>query len=160
MAKKISFFIYLYSTIVAWIAVIFWFSSLENLQYNYTEYSLSLERATYFFAFIILNILIFRTLIATFRSIIDKLSFARSKRERKEDKEFTVITETLLLLISILASIIIVLINQYILIEIQGREGDIPLLIINLSAVLLGALITYNWPILKELESKIAKLDI
>ncbi len=147
MNKKILFITYLYTTAFIGIVVIFWFSTLNNLTIYSPGLSLALERATYCIAFAFLQILIFRALIGTFKITIDKLSFARNKKEQTEDREFRLIVETLIMTNSILISTIIVLVNDYILRSTPGREAGVYTILTSMLGVFIAALMSYSWPI-------------
>lgn len=156
--KKALFILYNWFTTLIWIVVLFWFSSQEDLQIGSDEDSLFVERITYFLGFSFLFLLIYRSLINTFRLTVEKLAFTRSKEEAKEDREFVLIVETLLLSNAILLSVFIAVANNLYLETISGREVDIYLFLINSLGILVFALITYSWPVLSIIEARIAKL--
>ncbi|KKQ34242.1 MAG: hypothetical protein US52_C0066G0002 [candidate division WS6 bacterium GW2011_GWA2_37_6] len=155
--KKTLFIVYSWATVVIWTIVIFWFSSLESLRIYSDDYSLLIERLTFLLSYAFLLLLVFRALIATFRLNIDRLSFARNKKEAQEDKEFVIIVETLLLTNAIFISAFIAMGNYQYLETITGRVNDIYSFLSNLTGILIAALITYSWPIINTVEMRLAK---
>ncbi len=158
--RKTLFIIYTWLTAALWLVVIVWFSSLKNLEIYSNKHSITLERITYALAFGFLLLLVFRALISTFKLTVDKLAFARSLKERNEDREFVIIVETLLLSNSILICILTVIGNTFILNRTEGREVDTYSFMINILSVLCFALLTYSWPILNTLELKAFKIRL
>lgn len=156
--KKYFFIFYAWITALIWGIVIFWFSGIENLKIAGDDNSLLIERITYLLSYGFLLILIFRALISTFRLTIDRLSYSRSKKERSEDREFVIITETLLLTNAILITSIIAIINYHYLDTVEGRINDTYSFLTNIIGILIAALITYSWPIISTLELKILKM--
>ena len=119
--RKFGFILYSWATVAIWVVVIFWFSSLENLNIYSDAYSTLLERMTYLLAYGFLLLLTFRALISTFRLTVDRLAKAKSKREKSEDREFVIITETLLLTNAIFFAILISVANYHYLENVTGR---------------------------------------
>lgn len=149
---KILFILYSWLTVLGWGVVIFWFSSFKNLDIYSSDYSKYLEKLTYFFIFGFFLLLTFRALISTFRLTIDKLSYSRGKAEKKEDKEFVVIVETLLLTNAIAICTLVAIGIYHYLLTVDGRVSDTYSFLINLLGILVAALLTYTWPIINELE--------
>lgn len=150
--RKIIFIAYSWVTVVLWALVVFWFSSVKNLEIYSSKYSGSLEKVTYFFAFGFLLLLTFRALISTFRLTIDRLAYSRNKQEEKEDEEFVVIVETLLLTNAIAICTLIAVAIYHYLLTVDGRVNDTYSFLTNLLGILVAALFTYTWPVMNEIE--------
>ncbi len=150
MRKKLTILSYIISWIITLltISMILWFFHLSMPNERF------LNNLLYFVTFFILQIILFRALIGTSRLTIEQLAFFTSKREKKEDKEFVLIIETLLLFISILINIILALTNFYVL--------DNPIAtIINFNYAILGiltaALLNYTYPLIKDVIKQLNK---
>jgi len=156
--RKLLFIAYSWVTVFAWVVVIFWFSSLENLEVYSNDYSHLIERITYLLSYGFLLLTLFRALISTFRLTVDRLAYAKGKREKKEDKEFVIIVETLLLTNAILIACLLAVANYHFLDGIEGRINDTYTFLANIIGILISALITYSWPVLNDIELKAFKL--
>lgn len=122
-----------------------------------------------------LFILFYRSLIATFKSSVTRLAHWRSKGEAAEDAEFVLIIETLLVIVSVLATTLFSVFEQFVQVQVPGRSGiDTELVsgkltevvsivlrnvsidvLLSVMAVLLSALIVYSIPVIGELEMAI-----
>ncbi len=125
------------------IFVILWFSDPRNLNIGANKL---LTNLTYFITFFMLQLLMFRALINTFRFTIDKLTFAKSKREKIEDSYFLLITETLIIIISILSNFIIALINFHIINIFNTNTINFNVAIFG---IFISALVSYITPIIR-----------
>lgn len=140
--KNLSNIITSWAVFFSLVIFVIYFSSIENLGTRY-NYSLEFERVTFFVIFGIMTVFCFRNLILTFKFTVDKLSQSKSKREDKEDDEFRLIIETLLLIISILINTIVVLIAHQILKATPGRAGDVYGILISVFGTFVFAFFTY-----------------
>ncbi len=148
MQKKLLYNLSLYAFSITISIFIFWFSSISNLNQSSIEYSLTLERIFYIPAFALLTLSIFRAIIGTIKLTILSLNFADTKREKLEDKSFTLIIETLVMIIAILFAIIIAILDQYILSKTLGRTADETVFLIKITSIMLAGLLNYSRPII------------
>jgi hypothetical protein len=154
MTKKTLYFIWVWGTTIAFIAMILWLSFLPNLDVASGAGNEVVKVLFRMFLYSMLFILIYRSIIGTVKNTVKKLAVWHSKREAAEDAEFLLIIETLIVVISIFVSVLISIFDEaiqtYALIE--GRTGEIKDILVSTVAVLLTSLIVYTLPVIGELE--------
>ncbi|MCS7317916.1 MAG: hypothetical protein NZZ41_06400 [Candidatus Dojkabacteria bacterium] len=102
----------------------------------------------------ILFILMYRAIIITLKSTIERLSKWRSKQEQIEDEEFVLIIETMVVIITILSTILFSIFAQYgeYLVRGANAQPDLKDILVSSIAILLTAIVTYSLPVIGELE--------
>ncbi len=152
MNKKIAFLIYAWGTTIAYIFLIFWLATVPHLANQNDEFEFLIKTIYRMTLYGLLFILIYRSLISTFRTTVTRLSQWHSKKEKSEDIVFVLIIESLLVVISVLLSLIIAGIDEYLQSFIDGRNAQVEDVLISFMSVLLAAILVYSTPIIGELE--------
>jgi hypothetical protein len=176
MLSKYSYVIYSWFTTILFAGLIIWIASIPDFE---VSNDLSNEVVKVLFRMILysfLFILFYRSLIATFKSSVQRLAHWRSKSEAAEDAEFVLIIETLLVIISVLAVSLFSVFEQFIQLQVPGRSGIVEAdlvttkladiiaimmrnvsidVLLSVMAVLLSALVVYSIPVIGELEMAI-----
>lgn len=151
------YFIWVWGTTIAFIAMILWLSFLPNLDVASGAGNEVVKVLFRMFLYSMLFILVYRSIIGTVKNTVKKLAVWHSKREAAEDAEFLLIIETLIVVISIFVSVLIAIFDEaiqtYALVE--GRTGEIKDILVSTVAVLLTSLIVYTLPVIGELEMAI-----
>lgn len=132
--------------------VIYWLATIPNFD---VSQDINNEIVKVLFRLILysfLFLLVYRSLIATFRTTVQRLSHWRSKAEASEDAEFVLIIETLLVIITILLGTVFAGFEEYVQGYITGRAGEIKDVLVSIMALLLAGLVVYSMPVLGELE--------
>jgi len=99
-----------------------------------------------------LFLLIFRALLATTRSQVDRLMYYKSKREQAEDREFAYMTEFLLFLIALLLTLVAGILDEYIQSGVPGRIGAVVDVLVNMLGVAAATVLVFKLPVVTELE--------
>lgn len=170
--KKAGFLVYawgstfLFGLLIIWLATIPNFSAGELLS---DEIIKIIFRMT---MFSILFILIYRSIIITLKSTVERLSKWRSRKEEIEDTEFVLIIETLIVVLVIFITTTFAFIEENIQFYTQGRNNaDSTIVVDNVEyiemsvitesnkdilvsviAILLTAIVVYSVPVIGELE--------
>lgn len=152
--KKAAFLIYAWSSTFIFGGLILWMATVPEFSIEYEEADVAIKVALRITLYFILFLLIYRSLLASLRNIVYRLSKWRSKRERVEDAEFVLIIETLLIIISVLVAIIVSIADKWIQTnEISSNSSyHFEDLFVSLIGILLSATITYILPVIGELE--------
>ena len=152
MNKKIAFLIYSWGTTVAFIILIFWLSTVPHLANDNSKYEGIIKTVYRLTLYGLLFLLIYRSLITTFRTTITRLSKWHSEKEKEEDAVFVLIIETLLVVISVLASSLISIIDEFIQSHITGRSAEVQDVLVSLIAILTTSILVYGIPAIGEIE--------
>lgn len=156
--KKKLFSLYNWITVIAWYALIYLTGVLKGSDYNNSDNTtIFFNLVSYQFAFGILFLLIFRSILSELRLKINRLMYYKSKREKSEDLEFTKVVEVLVLFLSITLSILAVVFTEYMQITMDDKIVSINDLLSNVAGVLLFAALTFVLPHIYEFEMRIAK---
>ncbi|GAB4284828.1 MAG: hypothetical protein Kow0081_2210 [Candidatus Dojkabacteria bacterium] len=153
--RKLSFFIYAWSTTFVFTAFLLWLGTIPNIISESSDAELIkiIYRLTLYG---LLFLLIYRSFITTLRFTIERLAEWRSKREKQEDQEFVLIVETLVTLLSITCAIIIAFIDEMLQspygLNIEGREFQVQDILVSTMGILLASMIVYSVPVIGELE--------
>ncbi|MDQ6985171.1 MAG: hypothetical protein Q9M91_01330 [Candidatus Dojkabacteria bacterium] len=153
--KKLAFTLYSWGSTLLFIFLVLYFATVEDFQLQYEEKDLLFKIAFRITLYSLVFILIYRSLITTLKHTVERLSSWRSKREHIEDLEFVLIIETLILLVSILASTLIAILDkwmQYLTTDSRKIDGNIEDLFVSILAIILAAIIVYSMPVIGELE--------
>lgn len=150
--NRIIYIIYIWFTVVLWAGVIWWISSIPRLSLVETDWETIGRVISHMLAFGFLFLLTYRALLTTFKFRIERLAFWRSKKEESEDSQFVFIVETLLLIIAILMCVLYGVVDEYHQGFVEGREGTLRDLLLDVIGVLVFALVTYSVPVITEIE--------
>lgn len=155
--KKIAFFLYSWSTTIFFVALLFWLATLPNFGDQFSGNSEEVIKTIYrLLLYSILFLLIYRSLITTFRYTVDRLAAWRTDEEKEEDSEFVLIVETLITVIAILSSVIIAVIEEIIQgpygLNIEGRSFEVKDILVSTLSALLAGIVVYTIPVIGELE--------
>lgn len=156
MTQKIAHIAWAWITTLLFAALIYWIATIPNFDIT-TDITNEVIKVVFrMLLYAILFILIFRSIIATLRNSVTRLSSWRSKREAQEDAEFVLIIETMAVVIAILAAILFAVFEENIQSYIPGRnslvgeaERDV---LVSTMAVLLASIVVYTMPAIGELE--------
>lgn len=156
MNNKLTYVAYAWFSTLLFGVLIVWIATIPNFEVNN---DLTNEMIKVLFRMVLYSfmfLLFYRSLIATFKSTIQRLAHWRSKGEASEDAEFVLIIETLLVIISVLSVILFSVFEQFIQLQTPGRTSDLRDMmtdtLISVMSVLLTSLIVYSVPVLGELE--------
>ncbi|MCA9386665.1 VanZ family protein [Candidatus Dojkabacteria bacterium] len=152
MNKKLAFLLYSWGTTSLFIAIIFWLSTVPYLADSNDIYEQSIKTLYRITLYGVLFLLVYRSLLATFRTTVKRLSKWHSKAEKADDTEFVLIIETLLVVIAITISSLIAVVDEFIQIYVDGRFPDPVDILISIMAILLAAILVYSTPSIGELE--------
>ncbi|MBL8014831.1 MAG: VanZ family protein [Candidatus Doudnabacteria bacterium] len=154
MSKRVAYYIWIWGSTLAFLALVLWLSFLPNLDVTAGAGNEALKVLFRMFLYAMLFILLYRSVIGTLKNSVSRLAVWHSKREAKEDTEFLLIIETLVVLVTIFVTVLISIFDEAIqtYAGVEGRSGDIKDILISTMAVLLTALIVYTMPVIGELE--------
>lgn len=157
MSKKLAYYIWIWGSTIAFLGLILWLSFLPNLDVSAGSSNEALKVLFRMFLYAMLFILIYRSVIGTLKNNVKRLAIWHSRREAKEDAEFLLIIETLVVIVTIFVTVLISIFDEAIqtYAGVEGRVGDIKDILISTMAVLLTALIVYTMPVIGELEMAI-----
>lgn len=149
--KNFYLIVYSWGTTVLYIVFLLWLATIPNLGNNN-----ELVKVVYrLILYTLLYILIYRSLIILLKSTVSRLAAWRSKREKIEDAEFVLIIETLVVIISILASILVAIADESIqtfFLEEGQRTTEVKDILISSMAIFLTSLVVYTTPVIGEFE--------
>lgn len=154
--KQVFFLLYAWGTTILFVGLIFWLSTIPGL-HEVTDDSIDTAFKTLFkmTQYAVLFILIYRSIILTLKTTVDRLMSWRSKEEHIEDLEFMLIIESLVTLVTALLAIIVAIVDEYIqateLVEDTRAEGFRGVLVSSM-AIFLTSVVVYSLPVLGELE--------
>ncbi len=158
--KKAAYVVWAWATTFAFGVLIVWLASIPNFDVTADATNEVVKVIFRMLLYSILFILFYRAIIATLKNTVSRLSAWRSKNEAIEDAEFVLIIETMAVIISILATILFAVFEEYMQGYVSGRSAEVKDVLISTMAVLLTALIVYSMPVLGELEMALKyKLD-
>lgn len=157
MSKKVAYYIWIWGSTIVFSALVLSLSFLPNLDVSSGSTNEALKVLFRMFLYAMLFVLIYRAVIGTLKNSVQRLAVWHSRREAKEDSEFLLIIETLVVIVTIFVTVLISIfdeaIQQYA--GVEGRSGDIKDILVSTMAVLLTALIVYTMPVIGELEMAI-----
>jgi ABC-type Fe3+-siderophore transport system permease subunit len=150
--KNIVLVTYAWATTFLYSIVILWLATLPNLE-TATGGTDELIKVLYrMVLYAMLFILFYRAIIITLKSTVDRLSKWRSKKEEMEDSEFVLIIETLVVIVTVLATSIFAAFEEYLQGFLTNRNAELKDVLISVMAILLTAIVVYSLPVIGELE--------
>ncbi len=151
--KKAIFIAYAWGSTALFAGLIYWLATISYLDAG-DEVTGELVKIIFRMSmYAILFILLYRSIILTLKTSVRRLSQWRSKREQMEDTEFVLIIETLVVIISVLATTLFSVFEEYTQFITGGyRNAEVKDVLISIIAVLLTALVVYTVPVIGELE--------
>lgn len=121
--KRAAFLIYAWGSTFLFALLIYWLASIPNLRAgdNLSDDVLKvLFRMT---MYAILFILLFRSIIITLKSSVERLAHFRSRNEQSEDEEFVLIIETLVVIVCIVSTVLFAFFEEHLQFYVWGRNG-------------------------------------
>lgn len=170
--KKVGFLVYAWGSTALFGLLIVWLSTIPNFQAGDLLSDEIIKIIFRMTLYAILFILIYRSIIITLKTTVERLSKWRSRREVVEDSEFVLIIETLIVLLVIFITTTFAFIEENIQFYTEGRNNaDTTLVVdgvsyieqsvitesnkdilISVMAILLTAIVVYSIPVIGELE--------
>lgn len=121
--KKFLFVIYAWGSTVLFGFLIFWLSTVPNLQAG-NELSDDLIKVIFrMVLYAILFILLYRSIIITLKSTVVRLANYRSRNEKFEDSEFVLIIETMAVVICVVSCVAFAFFEEQNQLFTNGRNG-------------------------------------
>lgn len=161
-SKKTLYYIWIWGSTFLFVGLIIWLAFLPNLDVSKGPNNEPIKVLFRMFLYAMLFVLLYRSIIGTLKTTVGRLAIWHSKREAREDSEFLLIIETLVVVVTIFVCVLISIFDEAIQVYggVEGRTGDIKDILISTIAVLLTALVVYTMPVIGELEMAIKhKLD-
>ncbi|MCA9381610.1 VanZ family protein [Candidatus Dojkabacteria bacterium] len=152
MNKKLAFVLYSWGTTTLFIMLIFWLSTVPYLADSNDIYEQFIKIFYRMSLYGLLFLLLYRSLLATFRTTVKRLSKWHSRAEKEDDQEFVLIIETLLVVVAVSIASLIALTDEFIQIYVDGRFPEPVDVLISIMAILLAAILVYSTPSIGELE--------
>jgi len=152
--KRVIYVLYSWGSTILFVGLLFWLATVPNLSAGDSETTEAIKVLYRLVLYLILFLFIYRSIIATLRTTVDRLSKWRSKREEQEDAEFVLIIETMAVLLSIFIATLISFTEEILQYElnVEGRIVQYQDILVSLMAILLGAIAVYSMPMIGELE--------
>lgn len=160
MNKRLAHLLWAWGSTVLFAALIYWIATIPNFDVTDDVTNEMIKVVFRMLLYAILFTLLFRSIIATLKNTVGRLSTWRSKGEAEEDAEFVLIIETLTVVVAVLSTILFAVFEENVQGYISGRnalpgeaERDV---LVSTMAVLLAAIVVYSMPAIGELEVAIA----
>jgi len=152
MSSKLAYVLWSWLTTFAFAALLYWLATVSNFDVS-SDISNEIIKVIFrMILYTIFFILFYRSVIATLKTTVKRLSSWRSKGEMTEDAEFVLIIETLVVIISVLAVSLFAIFEEGVQAYTAGRHAELKDILISIMATLLAALIVYSMPVIGELE--------
>jgi hypothetical protein len=160
MSKKLAYVLWAWGSTILFAGLIYWLATIPNFDVKSDPSGEVIKVLFRMLLYAVLFILVYRSIIATLKTTVSRLSAWRSRDEAIEDAEFVLIIETLVVIISILATILFSVFEEGIQNFVEGRHAEIKDVLVSVMAVLLTSIVVYSAPVIGELEVAIKhKLD-
>lgn len=151
--KKAAFVIYAWGSTILFAAIIYWLATLSYLNAGERVVDELIKVVFRLTMYSILFILFYRSCIVTLKTTVERLSKWRSRKEEMEDMEFVLIIETLVVIVTILATVLFSVFEEYTQFLTGGsRSAEVKDVLISIMASLLTAIVVYSIPVIGELE--------
>lgn len=150
--KKVAFLLYTWGSTILFAALIYWIATIPNFEEG-TKVTDELVKVIFrmtLYAFFF--VLFYRSIILTLKNTVQRLAKYRSKNEKFEDAEFVLVIETLVVIVTVLATTLFAVFEEYIQKFIPGRTVEIKDILVSVMAILLSAIVVYSMPVIGELE--------
>ncbi|MEP7103481.1 MAG: hypothetical protein ABI721_02100 [Candidatus Dojkabacteria bacterium] len=182
--KKLAFVLYAWGSTFLFAFIIYWLATIPNLSAGDVVTDEVIKVIFRLTLYAILFVLIYRSVIITLKTTVERLSKWRSRKEEAEDSEFVLIVETLVVILVIFATISFAFFEQHVQFYTNGRNGGAEVVfikkdgldvayipqssiaeankgvLISVMSTLLTAIVVYSVPVIGELEVAIKhKLD-
>lgn len=155
MTTKAAYLIWAWGSTFAFAGIIYWLATTPFIT-SADSADEVIKTAFRMLLYAVLFLLLYRSIIATLRSTISRLSSWRSKGEAIEDAEFVLIIETFVVIVCLLSTTLYAIFEEYVQQFVPYREAEPKDVLISIMAVLLTALIVYTMPAVGELEVAIS----
>lgn len=121
--KRLGLLIYAWGSAFLFALVIYWLATLPNFQAGTQVNDEVIKVVFKMIMYAILFILIYRAVILTLKSTVDRLSGFRSKGEAIEDSEFVLIIETLVIVMVASICMLFAFFEEHVQYYVAGRNG-------------------------------------
>jgi hypothetical protein len=175
--KKLAFMLYTWGSTLLFAFLVYWLATVPNLKAGddmITDEVIKIIFRMTMYA--ILFILLYRSVILTLKTNVERLAKWRSKREEIEDNEFVLIIETLVVVMTVFVCTSFAFIEQNVQFYVEGRNDTssyyvveesgrsvayIPAesineankgVLVSIMATLITAIVVYSIPVIGELE--------
>lgn len=122
--KKLAFLLYAWGTTFLFGFLIYWLATIPNLSAGDSVTDEVVKVIFRMVLYAIFFILIYRSIILTLKTTVERLAKWRSKKEEHEDAEFVLIIETLIVILVIFGTITFAFFEEHIQYRVQGRNGE------------------------------------
>jgi hypothetical protein len=174
--KKLAFLMYAWGSTFLFAFIVYWLATIPNLRAGDAVTDEVIKIIFRMTLYAILFVLLYRSIIITLKSSVERLAKWRSRREEVEDSEFVLIIETLVVILVIFVCTTFAFFEQHIQFYTQGRNGsDVVMMknsagkevaylqqtaiaeankgiLISVMSTLLTAIVVYSIPVIGELE--------
>jgi hypothetical protein len=151
MKNTATYLIWAWGSTFAFAAIIYWLATTPNIT-SANAGDEVIKTAFRMLLYAVLFLLLYRSIIATLRNTVSRLSAWRSKGEAAEDAEFVLIIETFVVIVTLLATVLFSIFEEYVQQFVPNRQAEPKDVLVSIMAVLLTALIVYTMPAVGELE--------
>ncbi|CAG1772054.1 hypothetical protein BAC3_02289 [uncultured bacterium] len=121
--RRLAFLIYAWGSTALFGVLIYWLATIPNFQAGGSMSDDLIKVIFRMVLYAILFILLYRSIIVTLKSTIERLSAFRSKGEKLDDAEFVLIIETLVVIVSMFACVLFAFFEEHIQLFTPGRNG-------------------------------------
>lgn len=121
--RRLAFLIYAWGSTALFGFLIYWLATIPNFQAGSALSDDLIKVIFRMVLYAILFILLFRSIIVTLKSTIERLAAFRSKGEKLDDAEFVLIIETLVVIISMIACVLFAFFEEHVQLFTAGRNG-------------------------------------
>jgi hypothetical protein len=170
--KKVAFLIYAWGSTLLFALGIIWLSTIPNFETGPATTDEVIKVVFRMTLYSIFFILIYRSIIVTLKTTVQRLAKWRSRREEIEDSEFVLIIETLVVILVVFITTTFAFVEENIQFYTEGRnKADTVLvndniayvqqsvisesnkdILVSVMSVLLTAIVVYSIPVIGELE--------
>ena len=152
MLKKLAHIFWAWGTTLLFAGVIYWVATIPNFDVTTDATNEVVKVIFKMLLYALFFILFYRSIIATLKNTVQRLSGWRSKGEAVEDAEFVLIIETMTVIITILSTTLFAIFEEYSQNFVAGRHAEVKDVLVSVMAILLTALVVYTMPVIGELE--------
>jgi hypothetical protein len=152
MLQKFGHIIWAWGTTILFAGVIYWIATIPNFDVTSDATNEVVKVVFKMLLYALFFVLFYRSIIATLKNTVQRLSGWRSKGEAVEDAEFVLIIETMTVITTILSTTLFAIFEEYSQNFVNGRQAEVKDVLVSIMAILLTALVVYTMPVIGELE--------
>lgn len=151
MSKSLAYILWSWGTTIIFGGIIYWLATIPYVT-SASAGDEVIKTAFRMLLYAVFFLLLYRSIIATLRNTVTRLSAWRSRNEAIEDAEFALIIETLIVIVCLLANTVFAIFTEYAQQFATQRQPDVKDVLVSVMASLLTALVVYTMPAVGELE--------